>query len=159
MQWLMRIVCIGYVVFLTLLLLTSDPSRWIGAQGGLPRILEVMLPIAHAISFLVLAVLALMTRWPIPRWSIVLILAVYAGMTEIIQGRVPHRTPEWADWVQDLVGIALGAACCWGVARLVAAFVAARRSREHPPASAPDEWTVIRRLLQRSSLDERSWWK
>jgi VanZ family protein len=154
---LMRVVCVGYCVFLTLLLLTSDPSRWIGVQGGLPRILQVMLPIAHAISFLVLAVLALMTRWPIPRWSIVLVLVVYAGMTEIIQGRVPHRTPEWSDWLQDLVGIGLGVACCWGVAMLVGAFAEARRRPEHPPP-APDEWTVIRRLLQRSSMGERSWW-
>ena len=84
MQWLMRIVCIGYFVFLTLLLLSHDPTRVIGMQGGLPWILQVMLPIAHIISFMVLAILALMTL-ACAGWSIVL----YYGMTEFIQGYVP----------------------------------------------------------------------
>jgi len=67
MQWLLRVVCIGYFVFLTLLLLTADPSRLIGVHGDLPWALQTLLPAAHAISFLVLAVLALMPRWPVPR--------------------------------------------------------------------------------------------
>ena len=61
------------------------------------------------ISFSVLAVLALMTRWPVPRWGIVLILAIYGGMTEIIQRfTCLTRTPRWTDWFQDLIGIAVG---------------------------------------------------
>ncbi len=158
MQWLMRIVCIGYFVFLTLLLLSADPTRVIGMQGGLPWILQVMLPIAHIISFMVLAILALMTRWPVPRWSIVLALAIYGGMTEFIQGYVPPRTPRLTDWLQDLAGIALGTACCWGVAMLVGALIAARRSPDPSPSASPDQWSVARKLLQRSSASERSWW-
>jgi hypothetical protein len=118
MQWLLRVVCIGYIVFLTLLLLTSEPSRLIGVRGNLPWALQKMMPAAHAISFLVLAVLALTPRWPLPRWSIVLILAAYGGMTEIVQGFVPHRTPDWMDWAQDLGGIAAGVAICWGGATM-----------------------------------------
>jgi hypothetical protein len=158
MQWLMRIVCIGYFVFLTMLLLTADPARLIGLHGGLLRIVQVVLPWAHAISFMVLAVLALMTRWPIPRWGIVLALVIYAGMTEIVQGYVPHRTPDWIDWLQDLAGIALGAACCWGVATLAATLVPARRSPEHTASAPSDEWAVMRKLFQRSAVSERSWW-
>jgi VanZ family protein len=157
MQWLMRLVCIGYFVFLTLLLLTTDPARLVGAQGGLPRILQAMLPLAHAISFLMLAVLALVTRWPVPRWSVVLALAIYGGMTEIIQNWV-HRTPEWIDWCQDLAGIALGTACCWGVATLVAALIGARQTEKRVKPAPSMEWTVIRKLLQRSVASDRSWW-
>jgi hypothetical protein len=158
MQWLMRIVCICYFIFLTLLLLTSDPARLIGMQGGLPWILQAMLPLAHTISFLVLAMLALMTRWPVPRWSIVLILAAYAGMTEIIQGYVPHRTPELMDWFQDLVGIAVGAACCWAAAMLAGMCTGAKRSPEPPRSASSEHWAMMQKLLQRSAVGERSWW-
>jgi VanZ family protein len=158
MQWLMRIVCVGYFIFLTLLLLTTDPAKLIGMRRGLPWILQTMMPLAHTISFLTLAVLALMTRWPVPRWGIVLILAIYGGMTEAIQSRVPHRTPEWTDWCQDLAGIALGTACCWGVAILAGALSRARQNPEQPPSASSLEWTVMRKLLQRSTLGERSWW-
>jgi VanZ family protein len=158
MQWLMRIVCAGYFVFLTLLLLTADPARLIGVQSGLPWILQVIFPFAHTISFLVLAALALMTRWPVPRWGIVLALMIYGGVTEIVQGCVPHRTPEWADWSQDMAGIALGTACCWSVAILARSFVGTRRTRQQPPSPPSDEWSVMRNLLQRSVASERSWW-
>jgi VanZ family protein len=158
MQWLMRIVCIGYFVFLTLLLLTSHPERLIGMQGRLPWILQVIFPLAHTVSFLALAVLTLMTRWPVPRWSVVLALVIYGGMTEIIQGYVPDRTPEWMDWLQDLAGIALGVACCWGVAVLAGALIGARRSEEPPQPASSLEWTVLRKLFRRSVASERSWW-
>ena len=158
MQWLMRIVCIGYFIFLTSLLLTTAPARLIGIRGEWPWLLRVLDPAAHLISFWVLAVLALMTRWPVPRWGIVLALAIYGGMTEIVQGYVPHRTPRWTDWFQDLIGIALGTACCWGVATLVGKFIAARQSPEPPLPAPSDEWAVTRRLLQRSGASGRSWW-
>ena len=74
------------------------------------------MPVAHLLSFSVLAVLALMARWPVPRWAIVVLMAAYGGMTEIVQGFFPPRTPEWLDWLQDLAGIAVGAALCWIVA-------------------------------------------
>ena len=102
----MRIVCIGYVVLLTMLLFTSDPTRLIGLGEELPRVLRIVLPAAHVISFFVLAVLALIPRWHVPRWQIVLILAIYGGMTEITQGFLPPRAAEWMDWCQDLAGIA-----------------------------------------------------
>jgi VanZ family protein len=130
MQWLLRIVCVGYVVYLTLLLFTADPSRLIGVEEKLPWALQVLLPAAHAISFLVLAVLLLTSRWPVPRWGIVLIMAIYGGMTEILQGFFPPRTPEWMDWFQDLGGIAAGTAICWALATLFHKSDEARRSHE-----------------------------
>jgi VanZ family protein len=120
MQRLLRIACIAYVVLLTLLLLTVNPVRLLGFHGGLPRFLQALMPSAHLLSFLVLAVLMLSARWPLPRWSVVLILAIYGTMTEVIQGFVPPRTPEWLDLFQDLGGLAVGAAICWTVAVLMA---------------------------------------
>jgi len=158
MQWLMRIVCIGYAIFLTLLLLTADPARLIGMQAGLPRILQAMLPLAHAISFLVLAVLALMTRWPVPRWGILPILAIYGGMTEITQHFFPPRTPRWTDWFQDLIGIAAGAACCWAVAMLAGMCTGTRRSQADVPTPSSDDWGGMQNVIQRSTVSERSWW-
>ena len=87
------------------------------------------MPAAHLVSFLLLAVLALLPRWPLPRWGIALLLAIYGGMTEIIQGFVPPRTPEWEDWFQDLAGLALGVACCWVAALLIVKTSFVRRLR------------------------------
>ena len=158
MQWLMRIVCIGYVVFLTMLLLTSDPARLIGFREELPWVLRTALPAAHAISFFVLSVLALMTRWPVPRWEIVLILAIYGGMTEIIQGFLPPRAAEWTDWFQDLVGIAIGAAFCWAVIRLTGMFSGTSRSQAYRLSASSDDWGRLEDIVQHSTVSERSWW-
>jgi hypothetical protein len=152
MQWLLRIVCIGYVVFLTLLLLTADPSRLIGVEGDLPWVLRELLPSAHAISFLVLAVLALTPRWAVPRWGIVLILAIYGGLTEILQGFLPPRTPEWMDWFQDLAGIAAGIAVCWALATLFHMYAEARRRRAllTPPVCGDplcDDWENLQKVV------------
>jgi VanZ family protein len=115
----MRLACLAYVVFLSLLLLSPNPARVIGVSGELPWLLRTLMPYAHLLSFSVLAVLMLLARWPLPRWSIVLLLAAYGGATEIIQGFVPPRTPEWADWFQDVGGVAAGTAVCSLVALLL----------------------------------------
>jgi hypothetical protein len=149
MQWFLRVICVGYVAFLTLLLLSSDPSRLIGVHGDLPWLLRAMLPAAHLISFLVLATLALAPRWPVPRWVIVLILAIYGGMTEITQGFLPPRTPEWTDWIQDLGGIAVGTAFCWGLAVLAAAF-------SRPNSS--DDLEALQTAVRSPTPGKNSWW-
>ena len=158
MQWLMRMICIAYAIFLTMLLLANHPEWLIGIKGEWPWLLQMLHPAAHIISFCVLAVLALTTRWPMPRWSIVLILAIYGGLTEIGQHFTVTRTPRWTDWLRDLIGIALGTACCWGVAMLAGMLAGARRNPQPPPSESSLEWTVTRRLLQRSAASERSWW-
>jgi VanZ family protein len=159
MQWLMRCVCIGYFIFLTLLLLTTDPSRLIGMHGRLPWLLHAVLPLAHAISFLVLAVFALMARWPVPRWGIVLVLVIYGGMTEIVQGAfVPSRTAEWGDWLQNLGGIAVGAACCWGIAVLAGKYAKTRQTEEIALSPSSDEWSIWRNAARRLAVSRQSWW-
>ena len=55
MQGVIRAISIAYLVFMTLLLFTADPTRLIGLHG---RLLPLM-PWAHLLSFLALAVLAM----------------------------------------------------------------------------------------------------
>jgi VanZ family protein len=129
MQRLLKAAFVAYVLLLSALLFTGNPAKLIGCGGGLPNILRTLMPMAHLTSFLVLAVLALLPRWPVPRWSIVLMLAAYGGMTEIVQGFTPMRTPDWADWFQDLGGLALGVAFCWAVMLLVTKTSFVRRIR------------------------------
>lgn len=142
MQVLLKVVSIAYLVFITLLLLTADPSRLIGFDRSLPALLRMLLPGAHFLSFLVLAVLALSTRWPAPRWGIVLILSLYGGMTEIVQGFVPPRTPEWGDWFQDMSGIAAGVVFCWGMTLLAAAWAGRRRPIPELAVASDDRETL-----------------
>ncbi len=112
MQRVMRIACLAYIVFLSLLLLSPNPARVIGVSGELPWALRTLMPCAHLLSFSVLAVVMFLARWPLPRWSVVLLLAAYGGATEIIQGFVPPRTPRWTDWFQDVGGVAVGMTVC-----------------------------------------------
>ena len=142
MQALIRAVSVAYLAFLTLLLLTADPSRLIGCGGGLPWLLRSLMPVAHLLSFFMLAVLALSARWPAPAWGIVLVLSLYGGMTEITQGFLPPRTPRWTDWFQDVAGIAVGAALCWGGALLAGAWAARRQPAAElaGPPDGTDDW-------------------
>ena len=153
MQGVIKATAIAYLVFMTLLLFTADPTRVIGLHGWLLRLL---MPWAHLLSFLTLAVLALSVRWPVPRWGVVLILVLYAGTTEIAQGFVPKRAGEWKDWFMDLAGIAIGTAICWTAALLAGAIVKARRRR--CPATPSDQWEVLQKVMSHPAAGEESWW-
>lgn len=109
----MRIAFFVYWIYLSILLFSHHPERWIGSSGNIPELLQMLMPFAHMLSFTVLSLLTFAACLPLPRWSILLLLAVYGGATEIIQGFIPPRTPEWADWFQDLGGITIGFACFW----------------------------------------------
>jgi VanZ family protein len=119
MQRIFRIACLAYVVFLSLLLFSPNPSRLVSMSGDVPVFLRALMPWAHLLSFSVFAVLMLLARWPLPRWSIISLLALYGGASEIIQSFIPPRTPEWIDWVQDLGGVAVGVAICSFAALIV----------------------------------------
>ena len=156
MQSVIKVISLIYLVFMTMLLLSSDPAGLIGMHDRLLPLLQWLMPWAHLLSFLTLAVLVLSARWPAPRWSMVLILAFYAGTTEISQSLVPKRTPEWNDWFMDLAGIALGAAICWTLATFTGALSRGRRRR--CPASPSDEWEVMQKVMSRPSAGGQSWW-
>ncbi len=116
---IMRIAVFVYWIYLSILLLSRDPTYWIGSPGHVPGLLKILMPFAHILSFAVLSLLTFAACLPLPRWSIILSLAMYGVLTEIIQGFFPPRTPEWADWFQDLGGVAIGFACFWLVVFLV----------------------------------------
>lgn len=159
MQSLMKIVCLGYLIYLTALLLVADPRRLVVGHGDLPGFLRTLTPVAHLMSFWLLTVLALMARWPAPRWAITVLLVVYAGMTEVAQSLLPPRTAEWGDWLQDLAGIAIGAGLCWVVAICFGASWPARRPAEEPIATgAPNEWKVLQNVWSRPDGRNPSWW-
>ncbi len=109
-NWLARTVFAVYLAVLTALLLMQDPVSS-DPTGILNASLAVPNPVAHLLSFWILAVLAFASRPPARGWVVILLLCVYATGTELLQGFVPGRTPEWTDWFQDLAGVALGAVC------------------------------------------------
>lgn len=154
----MRMLCIAYLIFLTALLLTSDPMRLIGAGEveNAPLLLRVLITYAHLLSFAVLAVLALAARWPAPRWALVVLLVVYSGATEIAQSFLPPRTAEWLDWLQNLGGTAIGIAACWSLSA-VGRLIRLREDRcmTSPPS---DDWEVVHRVMSRPRFGEESWW-
>jgi VanZ family protein len=109
----MRIAFLAYFVYLSILLISQDPARWIGTSGNIPEFLRMLMPIAHSISFAVLSFLTFSACLPIPKWGILFSLAIYGGVTELIQSAIPHRSLELMDWIQDLCGILLGFALFW----------------------------------------------
>ena len=121
MRWnvVPQALCAAYVVFLTSLLLTADPMGMIGAWGEAAELLKRLMPIAHLLSFFVLTVLFWVARWPVPRWILIASLIVYGGITEIVQGFLPPRTPDWMDWFQDVAGVMAGVGFCWGWSALM----------------------------------------
>jgi hypothetical protein len=160
MQSVIRTLCIAYLLFLTTLLMVSDPMRLVCARGGLLALFQSLMSSAHLLSFLTLTVLGLAARWPIPRWGIAVTLVFYAGMTEIVQGFLPPRTPELQDWLQDLVGIVIGMALCWTTAAIFGAW-GKPQHKESPrvPVATSDSLKIVHNVLSRSSVRAESWWE
>ena len=65
MQSLMRTVFLVYVVLLTLLLLLAHPLRLVGMHDQGAGSLRALMPVAHFLSFLLLATLTLLANWPL----------------------------------------------------------------------------------------------
>ena len=154
MQGVMRAACLSYLILLTALLLVADPMRLIGASGEGLGLLRRFMPVAHLLSFGLLAVLALAARWPIPRWTVVLLLVAYGVLTEIAQSMLPPRTAEWNDWLQDIAGVGVGAALCW-------VFAVAIDRRTSPPLAirASDELETAPNAVPSRAAPRRSWWR
>jgi VanZ family protein len=111
---LIRLIAILYGIVLTVLLLVPDPA----ALLGLKRFPEPPGErFAHFAFFAVLGLLACISRWPVRGWMLLAILAAYAVATELLQGLVPHRTPELIDLVEDFFGLGLGAYLGWIIQR------------------------------------------
>ena len=66
--------------------------------------------IAHGSAFFVLTWLFIL-GWRLPVLPGFLLLALYAGSTEIGQLFLPYRSGSLADWAADLLGIGLAYGC------------------------------------------------
>lgn len=118
MKILLKILCLAYFILLTRLLFSERPEEVLGMRAGLPWLLRELLPVAHLLSFFVLALLAVPALRPLPLWASGSLLIAYGGATELLQRFVPGRTPDWLDGLQDLGGVAAGVVLCWAVAGL-----------------------------------------
>lgn len=100
-----------YACFLTALLFAAgNPLKMVGAPNEWMRIYRIFEPAAHFLFFMPLAMLALSARLPIHGGTLAVILVTYAFGTELAQELIPNRSTETADFVQDLVGLSVGAA-------------------------------------------------
>lgn len=61
----------------------------------------------HALAFTALAALGLQA-YPRRRWQVLAGLLVFGGLIELAQAATGWRHGEWADWLADAVGLALG---------------------------------------------------
>ena len=111
----LRIAFVAYWSFVTFLLLTPHPLEILGLHeyaealaGGYGR---------HFLLFAGLGLLASLGRWRISTTTLACLLGAYGVATEVLQAFIPPRTPELADAVEDLLGVAaglaIGAAAVW----------------------------------------------
>jgi glycopeptide antibiotics resistance protein len=113
------ILCIGYWLFLTVLLLVPNPAALLGLKE-VPSLPWGKFGI-HLLAFTILSVLVHSLRWPKRlAWSPLVFLAIYAVATEFSQRFVFPRTARVMDGLENLLGIALGAAIYWSFRRLFA---------------------------------------
>lgn len=107
----MKTASLGYFAVLNFLLfarvpLDLFPSAWEDAAMHYS-------PAFHLSSFMLLAVLLLAAGWPVPRATLLALMVAYSLGTELIQGLLPYRSCELSDCLNDLAGIAAGAAVLW----------------------------------------------
>jgi VanZ family protein len=165
MSWnrFLKVVSICYVVFLTALLLDANPLRIIGVRGGAPWFIKDLMPVAHVLSFFLLALLILSVQWTLPRWMVAVLLVVYGGTTEMLQSFLPTRTAEWIDWLQDIAGVVVGVALAW-VLHVAAVWLSSRAKPENTAphstdAQSTDALGIDRKGASQRNSREGSWWQ
>ena len=107
--WILRILCGGYWVVTTALLLTPDPLRWMRLLQVDRVPLEGHSPLVHLAVFAVLTLITFGSRLPVPNIATLAALVGYAAATEYLQRLVPPRSVELIDFAGNLLGILVGA--------------------------------------------------
>jgi VanZ family protein len=110
------IVCFAYWALLTVLLLAPDPAAMIGIRR-MPHV-----PLGdvgmHFAAFALLSLSLHFVRWPKrPVLWLPAVLLLYGLATESLQYFVPPRAVELHDYVDNILGVLLGAAIYWAVQR------------------------------------------
>ncbi len=105
-----RVLIAGYWVLLTVLLLAPDPWALLGFSSPPAP------PGPDAVHFLTFAVLALLVgsgRFPVSARRLAAVLVAYALVSESLQFFVASRTVQLGDYLQNLLGLAVGGAAWW----------------------------------------------
>ena len=98
-----RLMCVAYVVLLTVALLVSNPFELLGVSSVPGATLSVA---QHFLSFTILALLVHISRFRIRPHVLAGLLIGYAVATESLQWLVPDRTVQLRDYVENLLGLA-----------------------------------------------------
>ncbi len=115
----MRYSSLVYWCVLSLGLLTRNPTGAIHRNWFLSDMYSAVQPAVHFLGFMLLTALVLSGSWSVSRRMLLVLIALYAGLTELLQGLIPNRTPEWVDFGQDLAGMAVGFTIWWIACRAV----------------------------------------
>ena len=83
-----------------------------------PQVFSLWDKAQHALAFAALAALGLQA-YPHRRWRVLAGLLVFGGLIELAQAATGWRYGEWADWLADAVGLALGMALAESLQRRV----------------------------------------
>jgi hypothetical protein len=105
---LLRLLAAGYWLLVSLLLLVPNPAAIFFELR--PAQVAASMRGVHGMAFLVLALLVQAARFPLRRSVQWAVLVGYALLVESLQWFVPRRTVELADYAENLLGLALGAA-------------------------------------------------
>ena len=105
----MRKLCVAYWLLLTLLLWSRDPLGWFD-NSSVDAVHDRLEPVAHFLSFGLLTLIVLSTPWRVSRGRLLMILAGYSAVTELVQALVPGRSMDGLDLLQDFSGILAGSA-------------------------------------------------
>ncbi len=114
---LLRLLAVGYWLLVSLLLLVPNPAAILFDLR--PAQAAAAMRGVHCTAFLLLALLVQAARFPVRRSVQWALLVGYALLVESLQWYVPRRTVELADYAENLLGLALGAAVfavacrCW----------------------------------------------
>jgi hypothetical protein len=142
MQAIRLLICAGYWGLLTVLQLVPAPGQAIGLPRGatFPGIDFGV----HFTAFTLLTLLVLGVRWPKRLgWPVLAVLLLYGLTVESLQGVVPSRTVEVRDYVENILGVAVGTGLYWLIGRLLQARPALR------PCDAP--WLAVPGELSRQT--------
>ncbi len=133
---IMRRACLLYLFMLSFVMLfIGNPLKYTRDYPRFVELYEAIEPGLHVGIFAVLAFLVVASRWRIHPLYLASLLVVFAAGTELIQMVLPNRTPRFFCFVQDVIGLLLGAAA-WGLVVLATRSWHTRsssRQRRKPP--------------------------
>ncbi len=104
--WAARAACLLYLAALTTLLLVPDPLAWL---WGLAPDISPPSRGVHFTAFFILAALCAASRLPWKATTQGALLVVYALTAESLQSLVDSRSVELIDYIENLLGLAVGA--------------------------------------------------